>query len=531
MQKLRNLLLPIAAVVALAMGGAVATVATSGSNAVGAPLATTATTTPVTGTVLFDGTQISSWPENQSASPSRTQMVPDPDGQGGQAQQFTTLNSDVAPLTPTVNPRSQLVTPYVFKPGNTYWESFEIYVPQSFVFKTNGWTSLESAVYGGPYNGTSPATISTENGDFRFQRNGYAPNKWQIAWQTPITKGQWYRFTWHFDFASNGWVSLYVNDVEQPLNNPTTGTTLQLPVNFLDASENKGPWMSQEQLYYQLGLYPSTSLYFKNYKLATTQAAAEGSNPTPPPTTTQTTTTTTTTPTTTTTTTPTTTTTGTTTTPTPPSTIPPPDAPVPTKTLVFDDEFNKSSINTSVWNDAGYTNNNMGPTGGSKAANVSDVGGNLLLQVGTGNTGGQVESKSFGVTVGEYAQASVYFSGSGAQIDNWPAWWISGPNWPNAGESDIAEGYNGTLTVNYHSPAGASNGPTVPGNWAGAFHTYGIYRTAKEAYVYWDGKLVRQYATDDNGQPEYLIFTNGPGNHIVTGAAGEVKVGYVRVWK
>jgi hypothetical protein len=246
------------------------------------PTTTTPTTTtptptpgPTQGTVLFNGASISSWYQNQSASTTRTQLVPDPAGLPDMAQQFTTLNTDVAPLTPTVNPRSQLVSPYsVFQPGNTYWESFEVYVPTTQTLPTRGWISLESAVYGAPFGGTPPATISINSGAFRFQRNGGGTNPFQVVWTTPVVKGQWYRFTWHFDLSANGWIELYVNDVQQPLQSGSS-TVMQLPIAMLDSSDSQGPWFSQEQLYYQLGALPSAQVYFKNYQVGTTQAAAE----------------------------------------------------------------------------------------------------------------------------------------------------------------------------------------------------------------------------------------------------------------
>jgi|SRR5579863_1128797 len=229
----------------------------------------------VTGTVLFDGTSVTSWFLNQSAVASRVQMVPDPDGAANMAQQFTTYNSDVYPLTPTANPRSQLVTPLtVLKPGNTYWESFEVYIPQGFTSPETGWVVLETAAFGYPYAGGPPAAISIENGSFRFQRSGHGPDPWQVAWSTPVVKGQWYRFTWHFLFSATGWVELYMNDVQQSLLQGKTSYK-QLPIDLIDASDSTGPWMSDEQLYYQLGMLPSATVYFKNYKIATTQAAAE----------------------------------------------------------------------------------------------------------------------------------------------------------------------------------------------------------------------------------------------------------------
>ena len=141
-----------------------------------------------------------------------------------------------------------------------------------------------------------------------------------------------------------------------------------------------------------------------------------------------------------------------------------------------------------------------------------------------------MECKTYQLKVGDYAEAEIDFAGSGTTIDNWPAWWASGPNWPAAGENDIAEGL-GTLTVNYHSPSGAHNQGTVPGTWAGSFHTYGIYRIATKSYVYWDGKLVKSYSTNDNGKPENLILTMGAANTLAYGTSGRMLVDYVRVWK
>ena len=249
----------------------------SGSSTAGSATGTTSsasTTGTVAGTVLFNGSAISSWWLNQSASPTRVQSVPDPSGAAGTVQQFTTYNSDVAPLTPTNNPRSQLCTPQLFKSGQQYWESFEVYVPTSFNFAKTGWLYLESAVYGKPFNGTPPVTLSIENGAFRFQRTSLGGNPFQIAWTTPVVKGQWYRFTWHFDLSASGWVELYVNDVQEPLLDGKT-QVMRLPIAMLDATDSKGPWYSQEQVYYQHGAYPSATIDFKNYAIGTTQAAAE----------------------------------------------------------------------------------------------------------------------------------------------------------------------------------------------------------------------------------------------------------------
>ena len=106
-------------------------------------------------------------------------------------QKFTTYNTDVRRYPDGTNPRSQLVTPEtVLKHGNAYWQSYRFYIPKSFTLVPGaGWVSLETGAFGYPYAGSPPLELSIENGDFRFQRNGFAPTPWQIAWGHPGCEG------------------------------------------------------------------------------------------------------------------------------------------------------------------------------------------------------------------------------------------------------------------------------------------------------------------------------------------------------
>jgi hypothetical protein len=206
-----------------------------------------------------------------------------------------------------------------------------------------------------------------------------------------------------------------------------------------------------------------------------------------------------------------------------------------TWTLVFDDEFNGTSLDTSKW---GALNGDHMNNVTTYASNVAVSGGNLILTLASSSSGAAVcsgpdcgaGSGAYLLPVGSYAEARILFPGNGSTIYNWPAWWASGPSWPDAGENDIAEGL-GTLTVNYHSPTGAHNHGTIPGVWSNAFHVYGLYRKASSSDVYYDGKLVMSYATDDNGLPEDLLVNVGAGNQAVYGAGSQVLVEYVRAWK
>jgi hypothetical protein len=203
-------------------------------------------------------------------------------------------------------------------------------------------------------------------------------------------------------------------------------------------------------------------------------------------------------------------------------------------TLKFDDEFNGTILDTSKWTAMQTSMNNVE----TSPSNVAVSGGDLILTLASSSSGAEVcacnsdgsPGNFYALPVGGYAEARVYFPGNGTAIYNWPAWWASGPNWPAAGENDIAEGL-GTLTDNYHSPSGSHNQGTVPGVWSNAFHVYGIYRESGKVQIYYDGNLVRTYTTDDNGGGESLILNVGSGNTAAYGTASQVKVDYVRAWQ
>ncbi len=213
-------------------------------------------------------------------------------------------------------------------------------------------------------------------------------------------------------------------------------------------------------------------------------------------------------------------------------------------TLAFDDEFEGTSLDATKW-----TTMQGGGWGSTtcETANVSVSGGNLVLVLASKTSGacvctGRACAPAFGgsftagagsydLPVGAYTEARVEFAGSGMSIDNWPAWWTSGPSWPAGGEHDIAEGL-GSLTITYHSPSGAHGQGSPAGSWADSFHVYGLYRLASSAQVYYDGHMVASYSTDDDGMPQSLLVDvmDGYGT-AVYGSGAPVLVDYVRAWQ
>lgn len=208
-------------------------------------------------------------------------------------------------------------------------------------------------------------------------------------------------------------------------------------------------------------------------------------------------------------------------------------------TLAFSDEFNGTSLDTSKWSPNWFGEGGRMNNVGTYSSNVAVTGGNLVLTLSSPSAGALVHTDygpgRYQLPVGGYVEARVSFPGNGSTFYNWPAWWASGPSWPNAGEHDIAEVLGGDLTVNYHGPGVDKNMGTPPGSFMNEFHTYGVYRKAGSADVYWDGVLVRSYPTTDNGQGEELIFNVGAGSWgspvTMTGAQGAMKVDWVRAWR
>ncbi|HWD69334.1 MAG TPA: glycoside hydrolase family 16 protein [Solirubrobacteraceae bacterium] len=195
--------------------------------------------------------------------------------------------------------------------------------------------------------------------------------------------------------------------------------------------------------------------------------------------------------------------------------------------LVFNDGFAGRSLNRSKWDAHNGWSDQNGVS--DSLGNVRVRNGHAILTLASDSSGAELGTRHFALRVGEFAEARVRFAGRGQTIYNWPAWWLSGPDWPAGGENDIAEGF-GALTVNYHSSSLTEHSGPVSGDWANHFHVFGIYRARNFSRVYWDGRLRETYRTDDDGRPQTLLLTLGAGNKLRTGPAGAMIVDFVRAW-
>lgn len=175
-------------------------------------------------------------------------------------------------------------------------------------------------------------------------------------------------------------------------------------------------------------------------------------------------------------------------------------------------------------------------TGSCITSNPATLGGSNGFQF----TGGAVEF---------YANLPGGTVGSATVIANWPALWIDGQSWPTDGEIDVMEGLGGTVqwhcwsTLNDPGVGSAApnqgDGTDTPyfSDYANSWHTYGCSwdPTGSPSQIdwYYDGVLVGTLQSGTNfDTPMYLILNNTTGWQSGPEVApATVQVDWVKVWQ
>ena len=95
---------------------------------------------------------------------------------------MTVANGDVAPVTPTHDPRAQLVTPAFVQPGDETWWHTRFYLPASFPSDIPGWVSIaRGPLRRRPMTARRPVSISVDDSEIRFQRNEHLRMRHPLA--------------------------------------------------------------------------------------------------------------------------------------------------------------------------------------------------------------------------------------------------------------------------------------------------------------------------------------------------------------
>lgn len=226
--------------------------------------------------------------------------------------------------------------------------------------------------------------------------------------------------------------------------------------------------------------------------------------------------------------------------------------------MVFNDEFNGTSVDLNKWEPSWFQgNNNFSPPinsdeDGCYHSSQSTVsGGNLnLAAVATSNplckkkdgsqasyVSGLVNTRQkFQFTYGYY-EARMYLPGSGGEIWNWPAFWSNGYGpWPVTGEIDVMEALSGRQPCwhyHYEDSSGNHQGPGGCVNWSTpwGWHTFAAHWEAGRVTYYYDGVQVGTITSGIVSVPHYLILNNGINDRYGINVPAAVLVDYVRVWQ
>lgn len=224
--------------------------------------------------------------------------------------------------------------------------------------------------------------------------------------------------------------------------------------------------------------------------------------------------------------------------------------------LVFDTEFDRSSLDRSVWrtgwfgdgvtrpasntDDDCYSPNNVTfPGDGTMHLNVtatsSTCGGVSYPYTGSMVTTDPSDGRASGGFQYTYGvvEARVYLPADGTVIADWPGVWADGQNWPTDGEDDVMEGLDGSACATFHDPLDIglrtrACSTTVGPGW----HTFASDWQPGSVTYYYDGAVVATVTSGVTSAPMYLILDD-------TVKMGEpddtepdaMRVQYVRVWQ
>jgi hypothetical protein len=231
------------------------------------------------GGLIFLGDQIRDFHLNQSA-PGAITEVPDPLNSNRTVMQMTVDNSDVFPITPTADPRAQLLSPDIFEPGDEYWWNSEFLLPADFPASTPGWVTLLEGPYGEPFDGTPPWHIEVNGNHLRWSRNG--TYNWDIPWEAPLIRGSWVHVLVHGKFAREGWIEMWING--QPITFFSGGTsnpngeaaTRRLNMATEDSSNDARTNFAVIQSYRELGIFQTLTIFQGPMRIGETRASVGG---------------------------------------------------------------------------------------------------------------------------------------------------------------------------------------------------------------------------------------------------------------
>ena len=230
--------------------------------------------------LIFSALHLNDFWLRQSA-PGAITEAPDPAGSGQTVFKLTVDDDDVFPVTPTENPRAEMLSPHTIEAGDEIWWSAKFFLPADFPASTPNFVTLLQGPYGEPWNGTPPFHIEVNGSAIKWQRN--STYDWDIPWQMPLARNRWVTFLIHERFGSDGWIELWVDG--QPvtffngngtLNPNGVAPTQHLAMQTMDRSNNAEPNSIYVMSYRKKGMFPSLTVYQGPLRIGKTRASVSG---------------------------------------------------------------------------------------------------------------------------------------------------------------------------------------------------------------------------------------------------------------
>ncbi len=228
--------------------------------------------------VLFYGDSVSDFAMNQSA-PGAVSEVADPAGSGQSVLKMSVANSDVAPVTPTADPRAQLLSPSIINNGDEFWWSGKFFLPADFPDSVPGWLTVMEGPYGEPFDGTPPWHIEINDDHIQWTRND--TYDYDVPWQMPLVRNKWIDVVVHERFAADGWVEMWIDGQQITFFGPGSynprreASTTHLAMATRDRSNDEGANFTVIQSYRKAGMFSSVSLLQGPMAIGRTRAAVE----------------------------------------------------------------------------------------------------------------------------------------------------------------------------------------------------------------------------------------------------------------
>ncbi len=229
--------------------------------------------------LLFSALRLSDFWLVQSA-PGAVTEAPDPAGSGQTVFKMTVDDSDVYPVTPTENPRAEMLSTSNIKAGQEFWFSSKFFLPSSFPSSVPGWMNVMQGPYGYPWAGPPPWHIEINGTNIKWTRN--STYDWDVPWEMPLVRNSWVTVLVHERFGEDGWIEMWING--QPITffgggtyNPNgVAPTQRMAMKTMDSSNNQGTNSVYLQSYRKIGMFSSITSYAGPLKIGTTRTSVGG---------------------------------------------------------------------------------------------------------------------------------------------------------------------------------------------------------------------------------------------------------------